>query len=166
LTVTVPATLSPATTLSFVTTSTTLVTLSSSRFVRQVAWTRLSELESKRRFKPRGTFTASARRFFGDALQLPLDRDGERWMRLVDLETIRNAFAHANGLEDGMTSEKWHELKRVASRQQTPVLEWHDMLVPPAAFVRSSFEDVASSARDLVARARKAPRAPRPSGRA
>lgn len=126
--------------------------------VRQVAWVRLSELSSQRKFRPRARFMAGARRFFAEALKLPLEDDESRYERLADLETIRNAFAHANGLKDGMRRDEWRQLRRVSARQQTPIAVWQDMFVPSGGFVAKAYEDVAASVRDLVARARVAPR--------
>jgi hypothetical protein len=100
------------------------------------------------------SFLARSRRYFQAILELPLDEDDARYVRLTDLSRIRNALAHANGLREGMSKEDWAKLTATLSRRKV-VLDTHrGQVVLPRKYVESAYQDVDSSLRSLIARAR------------
>jgi hypothetical protein len=100
------------------------------------------------------SFVARARRYFEALLGLPLDGDEARYRRLVDLSQVRNALAHANGLREGMSRERWRELERTLSRNGVEVDTFRGAVVLSHAYVASAYNDVNASLRSLVTGAR------------
>ena len=99
-------------------------------------------------------FLKRAIRYFDAILGLPLDSDGDRLKRLNDLYVIRCALAHANGLREGMSDEKWAELCKALGRQGLAP-DSRDLVLLTENFVACAYDDVRACLKDLVARARQ-----------
>ncbi len=102
----------------------------------------------------KGDFLSRAKRYFDALLKLPLDLDKDRLAKLADLYQIRNAFAHANGLQEGMSESEWRQLREALRRSNLPPDEHRGFVVPSQAYVRDAYEVVGGCLQDLVARAR------------
>ena len=73
---------------------------------------------------------------------------------MTDMYKIRCALAHANGMKQGMSEEKWKELKAALQRLGIKQNEQRDFMILTENYVRSAYNDVNACLRDLVARAR------------
>ncbi|BAH40769.1 MAG TPA: hypothetical protein DGD08_18190 [Gemmatimonas aurantiaca] len=99
---------------------------------------------------------ARARKYFVDYLDIALDKDPIREMRINDLYVLRNALAHANGLVSANSDDGKRRIEAIVGRNPTIELNG-GFIVPSAEYLRSAFDDVDSSARDLVQRVRGGP---------
>lgn len=124
--------------------------------VQSVATQRAIEVSASIRMNElRGeTFLKRAARYFDAILGLPLELDEERLRRLTDLYTIRCSIAHANGLREGMSDQKWAELCNTMARQDLSPNE-RDMVVLTHDYVTQSYGDVSGCLRDLLDRAKQ-----------
>ena len=77
-------------------------------------------------------------------------------MRINDLYVLRNALAHANGLVSANSDDGKRRIEAIVGRNPTIELNG-GFIVPSAEYLRSAFDDVDSSARDLVQRVRGGP---------
>lgn len=100
------------------------------------------------------TFLKQARRYFEALLSMALDDDEGRYQRLGDLYAVRNALAHANGLREGMSDEKWRELTGTLARYGVKLDNSRGVVVLTQAYVQGAYDDVSTSLRSLVTRAR------------
>jgi hypothetical protein len=107
----------------------------------------------------RGDFIRQATIYFDAILRLPLESDSARLTRLRDLYQVRNSLVHANGNKEAMSDEGWNEIASTLLRRGVSVDQYRGLVVLTPEFVASAFDDVSSSLRDLVARARQSPTA-------
>jgi hypothetical protein len=105
----------------------------------------------------RGDFLRQATVYFDAILRLPLESDPSRLGRLRDLYRVRNALVHANGSKEAMSEESWNELASTLLRGGVSADRYRGLVVLTPEYVASAFDDVSSSLRDLVARARREP---------
>jgi hypothetical protein len=87
-------------------------------------------------------------------LGVDLDPDSDRLGRIQDLYKIRTAIVHAGSRRQGLTSEAWHELLVIASRNPTRIDRARELLLAEPAYLPSAYSDVAASLRGLVERAK------------
>lgn len=101
------------------------------------------------------SFLSRAHRYFDAILQLPLEVDAARYARLTNLYLVRNAIAHANGLQEAMSPGRWQRLIQALSEKgaEAESVERGAVVLTPE-YVRASYDDVSESLKSLLARAR------------
>jgi len=92
------------------------------------------------------------KKYFDSYLGVALDVDAERTERLAHLYVVRNAFAHANGLLRANSARGQYRIEEVVKRNPTISVD-SGFVIPSAEYLRDSYRDVSTSARDLISRA-------------
>ncbi len=108
----------------------------------------------------KGDFLTRAGRYFGAVLGFPFEEDQARRRRLDALYSVRNVIAHANGLKEGVSDERWRGVRRALAGSGS-LDNSRGMVILSHDYIEGAYEDVDGCLRGLVQRAR----ATRPSGR-
>lgn len=117
---------------------------------RSLSWLRAAGLAGYVAIHQLRVEVAEGRSSTGAALEV----DEARYGRLVDLYEVRNALAHANGLREGMSGQRWRRLERTLSRHGVELDSDRGVVVLTRAYVERAYNDVSASLRSLVTRAR------------
>ena len=97
-----------------------------------------------------------AKKYFEDYLGIAFESDARRGERIADLYVMRNAFAHANGLLKAHNADRQNKIAAVVRRNPTILLD-SGFVIPSAEYIDAAYQDVNSSARDLIGRVRGGP---------
>lgn len=92
-------------------------------------------------------------KYYAEVVRTPLDPDNDRLGRLAGLQPLRNVFAHANGEQRAVSSEKWKAVEKLLARM--PLVSVRDgYLIVSEGYLAEAYRYVRESLLDLIQRVR------------